>query len=63
LSAANSVRLANALVKEQGIYEGEIAKDDVEALVMIGQSMMGVDAAACHQLALTAKNNLKKMTS
>jgi putative nucleotidyltransferase with HDIG domain len=49
-SAANAVRLANAIVKEQGIYEGEVNKDDVEAMVMIGQSVLGVDISACRQL-------------
>jgi len=59
LSAANAVRLANALVKANGIYEGDVNKDDIQALVMIGQSMLGVDANACRQLVTTAKNSVK----
>lgn len=49
-SAANAVRLANAVVKEQGVYESAVNKDDVEAMVMIGQSVLGIDISACRQL-------------
>jgi len=58
-SAANAVRLANAIVKEQGIYEGEVNKDDVEAMVMIGQSVLGVDISACRQLVGSVRTAVK----
>jgi putative nucleotidyltransferase with HDIG domain len=58
-SAANAVRLANAIVKEQGIYEGEVNKDDVEAMVMIGQSVLGVDIGACRQLVGSVRAAIK----
>jgi putative nucleotidyltransferase with HDIG domain len=43
LSVANIVRFANALVKRRGIYVGEIEKDDNDAMVIIGQSLLNVD--------------------
>jgi putative nucleotidyltransferase with HDIG domain len=54
LSVANAVRLANALVKTHGIYETAIDKDDVGALVIIGQSLLGIDSAVVQQLVPTA---------
>lgn len=43
LSVANIVRFANALVKRRGIYVGAVDKDDNDAMVMIGQSLLDVD--------------------
>ena len=43
LSASNIVRFSNALVKQEGIYVGAVAKDDNDALVMIGKSLLGLD--------------------
>src|SRR4051812_6675613 len=43
LSVANIVRFANALVKRRGIYVGAIEKDDNDAMVIIGQSLLNVD--------------------
>lgn len=41
--AANVVRFANALVKQQGIAPGTVDLEDAGALVMIGRSMLGLD--------------------
>jgi putative nucleotidyltransferase with HDIG domain len=46
LSVANIVRFANALVKRRGIYVGAVDKDDNDAMVMIGQSLLDVDDKA-----------------
>jgi len=46
VSASNIVRFANALVKQEGIYVGNVNKDDNDALVMIGMSLLGLDEAA-----------------
>jgi len=43
LSGANIVRFANALVKQEGLYVGPVNKDDNDALVMIGRSLLGLD--------------------
>jgi HD-like signal output (HDOD) protein len=42
-SIANIVRFANAVVKRRGIYVGEVDKDDNDAMVMIGQSLLNID--------------------
>jgi putative nucleotidyltransferase with HDIG domain len=46
LSVANVVRFANALVKRRGIYVGAIDKDENDAMIMIGQSLLDVDDQA-----------------
>jgi putative nucleotidyltransferase with HDIG domain len=43
LSVANIVRFANALVKRRGIYVGPVEKDDNDAMVIIGQSLLNID--------------------
>lgn len=43
LSTANIVRFANAVVKQQGIYVGEVNADDNDALIMVGRSLLSVD--------------------
>jgi putative nucleotidyltransferase with HDIG domain len=50
LSIANSVRFANALAKQQGLYVGDVDKDDVDALVMIGRSLLNLDDAIVSRL-------------
>ncbi|MFO0728235.1 MAG: HDOD domain-containing protein [Myxococcota bacterium] len=42
-SLANYVRFCNAAVKRLGIYPGNVDKDDAEALVMIGRSLLGLN--------------------
>lgn len=43
LSTANCVRLANALAKQNDVYVGEVAKDDVAALVIAGKALLSID--------------------
>lgn len=42
-SASNFVRFANAIAKKEGLYAGSYDADDVEALVMIGRSLLDVN--------------------
>ena len=42
-SPANFVRFANAVAKREGIYAGEIDKDDTEAIIMIGRSLLDIN--------------------
>lgn len=43
LSVVNCVRFANAIAKREGIYVGKVDREDADALVMIGRSMLQVD--------------------
>jgi putative nucleotidyltransferase with HDIG domain len=43
LSVPNCVRFANALTKREGLYVGKFDPSDIDALVMIGRSLLGVD--------------------
>ena len=42
-SVANIVRFANAICKQQGLYMGAFDPEDVNALVMIGRSLLGME--------------------
>jgi putative nucleotidyltransferase with HDIG domain len=42
-SLANAVCFANALAKKSGVYVGAIDAEDVDAIVMIGRSIIGVN--------------------
>jgi putative nucleotidyltransferase with HDIG domain len=62
LCEANAVRFANAVAKQNGLYECETDKDDNDALIMIGQSLLGLDPRRLPQLVGSAQNavaNLK----
>ena len=43
LSVVNCVRFANALTKREGLYVGKFDSSDMDALVMIGRSLLGID--------------------
>jgi len=42
-SLTNAVLFANALAKKTGIYVGPVDAEDIDALVMIGRSLIGVN--------------------
>jgi putative nucleotidyltransferase with HDIG domain len=48
--AANVVRFANALAKREGYATGPSDATDIDALIMIGRSMIGADEAAVEGL-------------
>ncbi len=48
---ANIVRLANAIAKREGYATDSIDPDDVEAMIMVGRSMMSIDEDVITRLA------------
>lgn len=50
LSVPNCVRFANALVKREGLYVGKFDPSDIDALVMIGRSLLGIDDSVLSRL-------------
>ncbi len=60
LSVANAVRFANALAKQQGLYVGECSKEDVDALVMIGRSLLNIDEDVVLRLTAGIKGLVKE---
>jgi len=60
LSVANAVRFANALAKQQGLYVGEIAKEDIDALVMIGRSLLNIDEEVVARLTAGIRHMVKE---
>lgn len=54
-SIANIVRLANAVAKREGYITTKIDADDVEAMVMVGTSMLGADGAVLTRLGTTLR--------
>jgi hypothetical protein len=49
-SGANVVRFANALAKREGFTTGPIDAADVDAMIMVGRSMIGADDALITRL-------------
>lgn len=50
-STANLVRFANAITKRVGLYVGKVDSDEVETLIMIGRSLLGLDDEGLTRLA------------
>lgn len=55
---ANIVRLANAIAKQEGFATGAIDKDDVEAMVMVGRSLLGIDEALLGKITAALKTRM-----
>ena len=49
-AAGNFVRFANALVKREGIYAGQVDATDNDAMVMLGRTLLGVDDSIVERL-------------
>jgi putative nucleotidyltransferase with HDIG domain len=60
-SPPNIVRLANALAKREGFTTGPIDASDVEAMVMVGQSMLGTDPSVVNRLLTGIRPRLPKV--
>ncbi|MFO0600756.1 MAG: HDOD domain-containing protein [Myxococcaceae bacterium] len=50
LSVPNCVRFANALTKKEALYVGKFDASDIDALVMIGRSLLGIDDSVLARL-------------
>jgi HD-like signal output (HDOD) protein len=59
ISVPNIVLFANALAKREGIYPGAIARDDVDATVMIGRSLLGLDEEVVGRIANGLRERVK----
>ena len=55
LSAANAVRFANALAKRDGVYAGAVDAEQVETILLIGRSMLGLDDDAINALSTSLR--------
>jgi putative nucleotidyltransferase with HDIG domain len=63
LSIANAVRFANALAKQQGIYVGDVVSEDIDALVMVGRSLLGLDEETVTRLTTGLRDKVKEQLS
>lgn len=57
-SVANIVRLANALAKREGYITGPIDTADIEAMIMVGMSMLGGDNSVVDRLVNNVRSRL-----
>ncbi len=57
-SVGNIVRLANALAKREGYTTGPIDAADVEAMIMVGMSMLGGDTSVVDRLVNNVRSRL-----
>jgi putative nucleotidyltransferase with HDIG domain len=55
LSASNAVRFANALAKREGVYAGPVDMEQVETVLLIGRSMLGLDDDAINALSIALR--------
>ena len=62
LSIVNVVRFANAIAKKEQIYIGAFAADDVDALVMIGRSLLGLGEEVIVKITHNLKERVKNHT-
>jgi putative nucleotidyltransferase with HDIG domain len=62
-SLGNVVCFANAVAKLQGIHPGAFSKDEAEALLMVGRSLLGVDDAVVARLSNGLKARVARATA
>jgi putative nucleotidyltransferase with HDIG domain len=60
-SLVNAVVFANALAKKSGVYVGRFDPEDVDAIVMIGRSLIGVNDDVLKTLMKTLKDRVTGM--
>ncbi len=57
-SVGNIVRLSNALAKREGFTTGPVETADIDAMIMVGMSMLGSETAAVDQLVTNVRARL-----
>jgi putative nucleotidyltransferase with HDIG domain len=57
-SVGNVVRLSNALAKREGYTTGPIDAADIEAMIMVGMSMLGADNTVLDRLVVNIESRL-----
>ena len=57
-SVGNVVRLANALAKREGYTTGPVDAADIEAMIMVGMSMLGGDTSVVDRLVNNVRSRL-----
>ena len=60
-SVVNAVVFANALAKKTGVYVGAVDADDIDAIVMIGRSLIGVNDEILRTLTKGLKDRVDGM--
>jgi putative nucleotidyltransferase with HDIG domain len=61
LSAVNAVRFANALAKREGLYLGDVATEDNDALIMIGTSLLGLEKSVVDRLTSGLRERVERL--
>jgi putative nucleotidyltransferase with HDIG domain len=59
MSIVNAVCFANAVAKREGLYVGEMVREDVDALVLIGRSLLGIEEEQVTRLTNQFKASVK----
>ena len=60
-SLVNAVVFSNALAKKCGVYVGSVDAEDVDAIVMIGRSLIGVNDEVIKTLTKSLKDRVSGM--
>jgi hypothetical protein len=57
----NFVRFANAVVKLEGIYVGQVDPDEAQAMVLVGRSMLGMDEDVVSRVSGSLRERMERM--
>lgn len=57
----NFVRFANAVVKLEGIYVGNVDTDEVRAMILVGRSMLGMDDEVVSRVSGSLRERMERM--
>jgi putative nucleotidyltransferase with HDIG domain len=63
LSVPNCVRFANALTKKEALYVGKFDGGDIDAMVMIGRSLLGIDDSVLQRLSGGLQERVRMLMS
>jgi putative nucleotidyltransferase with HDIG domain len=58
---ANFVRFANAVTKQLGLYVGAVDAEEIDALIMIGRTLLGIDDEVLERLSAELKARVREL--
>lgn len=62
-AVSNVVRFANAITKQINMYVGDFDRDEVDTLVMVGRSLIGIDDNVVEKLSSNLSERIDEMVS
>jgi putative nucleotidyltransferase with HDIG domain len=63
ISVSNIVLFSNAIAKREAVYVGKVDLEDIDAMMMIGRSLLGLDEEVVGRLARGLKERVRQQVS